>query len=168
MQESFTKHQRVAILIDSANIFMTSREIGVRVDYSKVLERLNGRQIVRAVFFHVEADGDREAGFLRVIRGLGFEIRTKRLRVFADGNAKANQDVDIAVEAASLAEKCDVITLVTGDGDFTPLVHYLRARGVKTEVMAFARNASRELREVADEFFPITGEMFLEAELPAA
>jgi uncharacterized protein (TIGR00288 family) len=70
-------------------------------------------------------------------------------------------DVDIAVDAIALSEKCDVITLVSGDGDYAPLVRYLKTKGIRTEVIAFEWNTSRELRQSADEFYPITKDMLL-------
>ena len=36
-----------------------------------------------------------------------------------------------------MAPKLDVVVLVTGDGDFVPLVQYLQFLGIKVEVLAF-------------------------------
>jgi uncharacterized LabA/DUF88 family protein len=48
-----------------------------------------------------------------------------------------------------------VIVLCSGDGDFVPLVEYLKNQGKRVEVIAFERTTSSKLKEVADEFFDI-------------
>ncbi len=156
MSHGFRCNQRAAILVDSANVFMTSLAMGVKIDHAKLLERLDDREIVRSILYHVEIDPEREEGFLRRVQSLGFEVKCKPIRTYPDGKAKADMDVDITVDAIALSEKCDVITLVTGDGDYVPLVLYLKAMGVKTEAMAFERNISHRLRMAVDEFIPIT------------
>ena len=69
---------------------------------------------------------------------------------------KADWDVGMAVDAIRTANSLDVVILVTGDGDFVPLVEYLRwGLGREVEVAAFTRTSSGKLREVADLFINI-------------
>ena len=44
---------------------------------------------------------------------------------------------------------------MSGDGDFIPLVEYLKNKGVQTEVLAFGRSASAKLKESADYFIDL-------------
>jgi uncharacterized LabA/DUF88 family protein len=164
MQNESNSSERVAVLVDSANIFKTSVELGVRVDYERILERLNGGHILRSIVYHVEVDREREAGFLHKIRAMGYEVRTKELRVYPDGKTKADMDVDITIDAVCLSDKVDVLCLVSGDGDYVPLVHYLRSRGVRVEAMAFERCASQALKEAVDRFSAIGKDMLLDPE----
>jgi uncharacterized LabA/DUF88 family protein len=64
----------------------------------------------------------------------------------------------MAVDAISISSKVDVIVLATGDGDFVPLVEYLKAHGVICEVAAFAESTNARLREVADAFMDLSAE----------
>jgi uncharacterized LabA/DUF88 family protein len=83
----------------------------------------------------------------------------KDLQIFAGGAKKADWDVGMAVDAIRMAEFLDVIILVTGDGDFVPLVEYLQnGRGRQVEVASFARSTSGKLREVADVFVDLEGD----------
>ena len=50
----------------------------------------------------------------------------KDLQIWADGAKKADWDVGMAVDAIRMSSFLDVIILVTGDGDFLPLVDYLK------------------------------------------
>ena len=59
----------------------------------------------------------------------------------------------MAMDAVILADKIDVAVLVEGDGDFVPLVDYLKTnKGVKVEVISFKRSTSAKLIEAADKF----------------
>jgi uncharacterized LabA/DUF88 family protein len=51
-----------------------------------------------------------------------------------------------------MASKLDAVILATGDGDFVPLVEYIKAQGCQVEIIAFGRSASARLKEAADEF----------------
>lgn len=60
------------------------------------------------------------------------------------------------MDAIRLGTKVDSIILVSGDGDFCPVVNYLQqAQGCLVEVLAFGRTTNKELRELADEFVDI-------------
>ncbi len=62
----------------------------------------------------------------------------------------------MAVDAIRMSSFLDVIVLVTGDGDFIPLVDYLKwGAGRVVEVAAFRRSASAKLQEAADRFVNI-------------
>ena len=148
--------QRVAVLVDNQNIMISARARGARPDYKKMLEKINGRKIVRAISYIVETNGGNIDNFKKAMQSMGFEIKSKRPKVFPGGNTKADWDMQIAIDAISLAEKVDVITLITGDGDFEALIYALNSRGVKVEVMSVPETTAFELKGAADEWFPIT------------
>ena len=84
---------------------------------------------------------------------LGFEIKEKDLQIFAGGQKKADWDVGLAVDAIKLADKLDVIVIVSGDGDYEPLVEYLKVnKGCRVETVAFGESTSSKLIDVVDEF----------------
>ena len=64
----------------------------------------------------------------------------------------------MAVDAAKLAPKLDAVVLATGDGDFVPLVEYLKNVGVQAEVIAFGKSSSARLKEAADDFIDMSAE----------
>ena len=68
---------------------------------------------------------------------------------------KADWDVGIAVDAIKTAAGVDTIVLVSGDGDFVPLIEYLKNQGKRTEVIAFGKSTSSHLKEVTDEFLDL-------------
>lgn len=153
--------QRIAVLVDGQNILISARARHARPDYKKILERINGRQLVRAITYIVETSGGNIEKFKTAIQYMGFEVKAKYPKILPDGSSKADWDMQIAVDAMSIADKVDVITLISGDGDFEALVHALRSRGVKVEVMSFPETTAYELKKAADEWFPITEEMLM-------
>jgi uncharacterized LabA/DUF88 family protein len=47
----------------------------------------------------------------------------------------------------------DHVVLVTGDGDFVPLIENLIAKGAKVTVIGFSFNTSRHLKQLLQENF---------------
>ena len=58
----------------------------------------------------------------------------------------------IAIDAITLSKLVDVVVLVSGDGDYEPLVDYLKFNGTIVEVAGFKRSTSSKLIEVANNF----------------
>ena len=106
-----------------------------------------------ALAYNVEtAWGDKKA-FNEMLRGLGYEIRSKELVVRADGSRKGDWDVGIAADIIERLDKLDVVVLGSGDGDFLPIVRKAKERGLTVEVYAFP-NTAVALKEEAD-YYPI-------------
>jgi uncharacterized LabA/DUF88 family protein len=97
----------------------------------------------------------RTNSFYSVLRDFGYKVIQKEVKWFTDedGNrvAKANADLDLAVDALLQSENLDRVLLVTGDGDFVQVVRALQNKGCRVEVVAF-RNVSSDLRREADMF----------------
>jgi uncharacterized LabA/DUF88 family protein len=83
----------------------------------------------------------------------------KDLQVFYSGEKKADWDVGIAIDIVRMSEKIDTVVLVSGDGDFTELLKYVRSRGIRAEVMAFKKTTSMKLVEEADAFTDLGGDI---------
>jgi uncharacterized LabA/DUF88 family protein len=93
---------------------------------------------------------------ITALEKMGIEAKTKNLQIFSGGAKKADWDVGLAVDAIKLAPKLDAIILVTGDGDFVPLVEYLQVNeGCQVEVMSFGRSSSSKLIESCDDFIDL-------------
>jgi len=97
-----------------------------------------------------------EAAFFDALKEAGIELRMKDIQVYPGGMKKADWDVGMAVDAIRMSGFLDVVVLVTGDGDFLPLVDYLKwGQGRVVEVAAFSRTAKTEMKEQADRFIAI-------------
>lgn len=148
------KDQRVAVFIDAQNLYHSARSLfGARVNFKEVLKTaVSGRCLIRAFGYVISTKSGEEKGFFEALVNLGIETREKELQEFYGGAKKADWDVGLAIDAVRTAEIVDTIIICSGDGDFVPLVEYLKNNGRRVEVMAFGRSAAMKLREAADEF----------------
>jgi len=149
--------QRVAILIDTQNLYHSAKNLyKSKVNFGAVVKAaLGGRKLIRALSYVVNTESGEEAPFFEALEKLGIEIKTKDLQIFYGGAKKADWDVGLAIDAIKLAHKVDAIVLATGDGDFIPLVEYVKSQGCQVEVITFGRSASSRLREAVDDFIDI-------------
>ena len=153
------ENQRIGIFIDIQNLYHASKNLySARVNYKELIRHLVGnRELIRALAYVVKTETTLgEASFFEALQQAGLELRVKDIQVYPDGSKKADWDVGLAVDAVRVSDSLDVVILVTGDGDFVPLVEYLKwGMGRIVEVAAFSRTASGKLREAADEFTPL-------------
>ncbi|OGL72922.1 hypothetical protein A3E39_03165 [Candidatus Uhrbacteria bacterium RIFCSPHIGHO2_12_FULL_60_25] len=149
--------QRVAIFIDTQNMYHSAKHLfGARLNFSKLVETMTaGRTLVRAFAYVARSKTGEEKAFLEALQAAGIELRIKDVIEFSSGERKADWDVGMAIDAVKFAERVDVIILITGDGDFVPLVEYLKAKSIIVEVAAFGDSTAKALRESADYFFDI-------------
>ena len=154
------KTQRVAVFIDAQNMYHSARSLfGGRVNFKELLKTaVSGRQLIRTFGYVIRTKTGEEKPFIDALLKLGIETREKDLQEFFGGAKKADWDVGIAVDAIRTVEIVDVIVLVSGDGDFIPLVEFLKNQGRRVEVMAFGPSASGKLKEIVDEFIDMAEE----------
>lgn len=148
------KDQRVGVFVDVQNLYYSARNLyNTKVNFGSILkEAIKGRNIIRAIAYVIKTEAMKEKTFFDALEKIGFEVKAKDLQVFFGGAKKGDWDVGIAMDIIELAPKLDTIVLVSGDGDFIPLVHHARSVGCRVEVIAFGRSASNKLQEVADDF----------------
>lgn len=150
--------QRVAVLIDAQNMYHSAKHLyDSKLNFPDVVRSATqDRQLIRAIAYVAKSKtGDEMAFFEALVEG-GIELRVKDVLEFSSGMKKADWDVGMTIDAVKLAEKVDVLILLTGDGDFVPCVEYLQARGVVVEVVAFSQSASSELKGACDIFFDLS------------
>ena len=153
------EEQRVGVFVDVSNMYHSAKNLyGKKVNFKEILkEAVAGRKLIRATTYVIKTESEEEVHFFEALSQQGFEVRMKDLQIFAGGIKKADWDVGIAVDAIKLGDKLDVIVLVTGDGDYLPLVSYLQnTKGCLVEVMAFRQTASSKLIEESDDFINLS------------
>jgi uncharacterized LabA/DUF88 family protein len=150
--------QRVAVFIDTQNMYHSAKHVyGARLHFGKLVEEVvAGRDLVRAFAYVARSKTGEEKAFLDALEAAGIELRIKDVIEFSSGERKADWDVGMTIDAVKFSERVDVIILITGDGDFVPLVEYLQSKGIIVEVAAFSESTSRSLREAVDTYFDIS------------
>lgn len=147
--------QRVGVLVDIQNMYYSARVLyKKKTNFKEILkEAVAGRKLIRAIGYGIKTEEETEKKFFESLEKAGYEVMTKDLQIFKGGMKKGDWDVGIAIDAIKLANNLDVIVLVSGDGDYIPLVKYLQFnKGVRVEIMAFKESCSHKLIEEADDF----------------
>ncbi|MBT3413103.1 MAG: NYN domain-containing protein [Candidatus Jacksonbacteria bacterium] len=148
------KEQRVGVFVDVQNMYYSAKNLySTHVNFGKILEdSVSDRKLIRAIAYVIRADNTEEQKFFDALDNIGYEVRQKELQTFLSGTKKGDWDVGIAIDAITMAPKLDVVVLVTGDGDFVPLVEFLQYNGLLVEVTAFQETASSRLVQSTDDF----------------
>ena len=148
------KEQRVGVFIDAQNIYHSGKNLyHSKVNFGQIVKDAVGdRTLIRASAYVISTEGGDEKAFFDALTKVGIETKTKDLQIFGSGAKKADWDVGMAVDAIRLSSKLDAVILVTGDGDFVPLVEYLQNLGCQVEVVSFGKSTSQKLREATDDF----------------
>jgi uncharacterized LabA/DUF88 family protein len=156
------RQQRVVVLIDVMNVFIAAQQVGRKVDYIKLVNLLvKERALVHARAYLIRSNKSRRGNdktpidqrFVDILRDNGIEVMEKDIQYFPGGVSKGDWDVGITVDAISMADSYDTLVLVTGDGDFIPLLNFIRyGCGRRVEVTAFRQCASAKLVEKAELF----------------
>ena len=149
--------QRVGVFIDVQNMYYSAKNLfGAKVNFGAIVkEATEGRKLIRAIAYVVSTEGKEEQPFFDALYNLGIETKDKPLQIFYGGEKKADWDVGIAVDTIRISPNLDAIVLVSGDGDYLPLIEYLRNQGKQVEVIAFGSTTSAKLKEAADDFIDL-------------
>src|SRR5439155_16093483 len=163
----FYPNERLAIFIDGANLYATSKALGFDIDYKRLLAlfRTKGR-LVRALYYTALAEDQEYSSIRPLVDWLeynGFTMVTKPSKSFTDAlghrKVKGNMDIELTVDAMRLVEHLDHVVLFTGDGDFRALVAALQMRGCRISVVSTLQTqppmVADELRRQADQFIDL-------------
>ena len=164
-QERNSRKLRLGVFVDVPNLIYGAERgeggpAGATVDMGRLLDYLRtGRELIRAAAYAPVSDDPGEPverqRFVAPFVPYDYRIVTKPLKRFADGSIKGNFDVEMAIDMVTMAERLDVVALVSGDADFSSVVELLQSRGVRVEVIAFSGSTSIEMRALADHYIDV-------------
>ncbi|MGE4372743.1 MAG: NYN domain-containing protein [Xanthobacter sp.] len=159
--------EKIALLIDGANLYSATKSLGFDIDYKKLLKEFQGRGYLLRAFYYTTLVEDHEYSSIRPLLDWldynGYSVVTKSAREFTDAQGRrrvrGSMDIEIAVDAMELAEHVDHIVLFSGDGDFRKLVEALQRRGIRVSVVSTISTQppliADDLRRQADIFMDL-------------
>lgn len=156
--------KKIAVFVDVQNIYYTTRDVFKRqFNYKalwKVIETQGSIEIANA--YAIERNDSKQKGFQSALKDIGFEIKLKPFIQRADGSAKGDWDVGIAIDVIEAATDVEHIILLSGDGDFDRLLRYVSTKhGVSTQVFGVPSLTAASLINAAGSFTPITEDLLL-------
>jgi uncharacterized LabA/DUF88 family protein len=155
---------RIALLIDGANLYATAKTLGFDIDYKRLLKEFQSRGTLVRAYYYTAIIEDQEFSSIRPLVDWldynGYTVVTKATKEFVDAGGrrkvKGNMDIELAVDAMEIADHVDEIVLFSGDGDFRSVVEAVQRRGVRVTVVSTISShppmLADELRRQADVF----------------
>lgn len=152
------KDQRVGVFIDVGNMYHSAKSLyNSKVNFYEIVKSaVADRKLIRAIAYAVSAQIPEESAFFDALKKSGIEVKLKELQTFISGVKKGNWDVGMAVDIIMMAPKLDTVVLVSGDGDFKELLHYVKAQGCRVEVISFEKSTAAKLIEETDDFIDLS------------
>ena len=149
---------RIAIFIDGSNLFYAALQLGIEINYTKLLRYLTGNSKLLRCFFYTGIDptNDKQQSFLLWMRRHGYRVVTKELTQLSDGSKKVDLNVEIAVDMMTLVEYYDTAVLVSGDGDLAYAVNAVGYQGARIEVLSLRSMTSDSLINYADYYLDLS------------
>ncbi len=146
--------EKIALFVDSQNLYYSAKMgYAAKVNYEKLLNLITGnRRLIKAYAYIVQPPEGDVKPFATSLERIGYIVKTKGVRTRADGSAKANWDMGIALDILGMIDRVDTIILASGDGDFVPLVDFIKNKNKRVEIFSFSDNTAYDLKEKADRF----------------
>ena len=163
--------ERVQIFVDGSNLYHALKsECGrVDLDYLKFAEMLtNGRKLIRLNLYVATFDPQRspkeareQQRFIDDVQKLPYINVKHKMLNYKDGIPyEKGIDILIAVDMVTQAlwNYYDTSILVSGDGDFAPVLSKIKNSGKQVENVSFDSRRSKSLIESSDLFIELTPE----------
>ena len=169
----FDPREKIALFIDGANLYATSRALGFDIDYRKLLASFQKRGYLLRAYYYTALVEDQEYSSIRpLIDWLdynGYKVVTKPAKEFTDSTGrrkiKGNMDIELTIDALELADIVDHYVIFSGDGDFVPAIAAAKRKGLRVTVVSTIKSAppmaADEIRRAADNFLDLADLMAL-------
>lgn len=144
-------------------MFYAQQKLGWFFDPRRLMElaRQDGEVDLASAFWYAGLkDPNDQRPFRDALTSLGYTVRTRPLRELGgEGEsrqyARANLDVEVAIDLLTIAHRCEEVWLLSGSRDLDRLVEVLRAKGMTIVVFSTEGMVARELRNAADRFIDL-------------
>ena len=148
---------RISIFIDNSNIFKGFKKYNIKADYEKLKNEitrsreLHGIYLYEGVVHPIKPGKKKWYNDLKLISG--YTVKTSFDKQMDNGVIEKKVDLQMAIDIISLAyeDKYDTAVIVTGDGDFEPVIEKLKEMDKKVELWAFRYSLANTLKEKIEE-----------------
>ena len=145
--------QRIVIFVDNSNIFKGFQKYNIQVDYEKLKNTITGRRKLEAIYLYegvVYPISSAKANWYKELGSRsGYIIKATFDKIVSKGAIEKKVDINLAIDIVSLGYEnvYDTAVLVSGDGDFVPVVKKVKEMGKKVEIWAFKYSLANALVE---------------------
>jgi len=145
--------ERVIVFIDNSNIFKGFRKYNIKADYEKLKNFIVRSRELEAIFLYEGAvypmSPEKKKWYKELTIRSGYIIRTSFDKIASNVATEKKVDINIAIDIISLAYEnaYDTAVLLSGDGDFVPVVKKVKELNKNMEIWAFRYSLANTLKE---------------------
>jgi len=135
--------------IDASNIIYGARAEGWLIDQKRLIQYLKAKFWIQKAFFYYGKDSKdlKKEAFLQKLEQFGYTLRVKEIKQFGQ-RMKANCDVDLTMDMLLTIREYHRAIVLTGDGDFAPLLEYLISKKKDIYVISSPKRTAKEIRKL--------------------
>lgn len=120
--------------IDANNLILGLKKADIKLDYKNFFRFLKDKYRVEKAFWIV-GYRDEFSDIYQQLRNVGFTLLFKKTTKSFKGEIKGNVDVFLTVQSIRSLQKFDRFILVSGDGDFLELIHYMKEQKKEVKIL---------------------------------
>lgn len=145
--------ERIIIFIDNSNIFKGFRKYDIKVDYEKLKNIIvKARKLEKILLYEgvvYPMSSKKKKWYSELSKRSGYTIKASFDKISFNEAIEKKVDIKIAIDIISYAYEnaYDTAVLVSGDGDFIPVVKKVKELDKNVEVWAFKYSLSNALKE---------------------
>jgi len=144
--------EQIVVFIDNSNIFKGFRKYSIKADYEKLKNAITQRRKLNGIFLYegviYPMSPEKKKWYKDLSNKSGYVIKASFDKIAFNDAIEKKIDIKIAIDIISLAyEKAyDTAVLVSGDGDFVPVVKKVKKLNKKVELWAFRYSLANALK----------------------
>lgn len=145
--------ERITVFIDNSNIFMGFRKYGIKADYEKLKDIITKGRKLHGIFLYegivYPMSSEKKKWYKDLSEKSGYIVKTSFDKIAFNYASEKKIDIKIAIDVISLAyeDAYDTAVLVSGDGDFVPVIKKIKELDKHIEVWAFRYSLANALKE---------------------
>lgn len=168
LEDTLYEEEKLAIFIDGANLYGTAKALSLDIDYRKLRHEFARMARLVRIYYYTAIMDDAEYSPVRPLVDWldynGYTLVTKQVREYTDiltgrKKLKGSMDIDLAIDAMSIADSIDHVVIFSGDGDYKRLTEALQKKGCRVSIVSTIITQppmiSDDLRRQADTFIEL-------------
>lgn len=145
--------ERIIIFLDNSNIFNGFKKYNIKADYEKLKRIITKGRKLENIFLYegvvYPISHEKKKWYEDLTNKSGYQIKASFDKITFDEAIEKKIDIQIAVDIISLAYEnaFNTAVLVSGDGDFVPVIKKLKNLNKSVEIWAFRYSLANALKD---------------------
>ena len=149
--------ERITIFVDNSNIFKGFQKYNLQADYEKLKTLITRDRKLGAIFLYegvvYPMSQGKKSWYEQLSSRSGYIIKASFDKIAKSGVIEKKVDINMAIDVVSLAyeDAYDTAVIVSGDGDFLPVIKKVKELNKDVEIWAFKYSLANTMKEELEE-----------------